>query len=179
MNKRGFGFEAAPSSDEWYTPAWLMSEVALRFDLDPCAHPSSPVRRFVANQYVKAGVDGLSAPWFGRVWLNPPYSNIEVWVGQLLKHIHAGGTAVTLTYCRTERPWAQNLLGNATEVLFLGKNPKDGKRRVHFIAGAGKKASSPGGPSMLCAFGEGEAVALHEMARRGHGVVLHSWKPPE
>ena len=43
-------------------------------DLDPCAHPSSPViasRRIIPAE----GGDGLSDPWSGRLaFVNPPYS---------------------------------------------------------------------------------------------------------
>ena len=31
------------------------------------------------DYYTKA-VDGLTAPWCGKVWCNPPYSNIRDWV---------------------------------------------------------------------------------------------------
>jgi hypothetical protein len=61
--------------NEFYTPSHII-EIARAcmggIDLDPasCA---------VANETVKAATfydikqDGLKKPWFGRVWLNPPY----------------------------------------------------------------------------------------------------------
>lgn len=75
-------------------------------------------------------------------------------------------------YVRTDRPWAQALIRNATAVLFMAHETDPKKRRIHFIPGAGQDASSPGGPSMLCAFGEEEARALNRMAVFGHGVVV-------
>lgn len=63
-------------SDEWYTPGAVI-EAARRvlgeIDVDPasCARAQKTVR---AKKYYTRDDDGLSKPWRGRVWCNPPYS---------------------------------------------------------------------------------------------------------
>lgn len=58
-------------SDEWYTPREVFSALGMDFDLDPCSPGSGhwvPARR----QFTKTD-DGLSRPWRGRVFMNPPF----------------------------------------------------------------------------------------------------------
>ena len=79
-------------SIEYYTPSKFI-EAARRvmggIDLDPasCAEAQKTV---MADAYYDKHVDGLSQPWYGRVWLNPPYSktgarsNQEIWSQHLV-----------------------------------------------------------------------------------------------
>jgi hypothetical protein len=81
-----FGVEQAErTSDDYYTPKWVFDALGLEFDLDVCAPPDGPpcvpARRWFTMQD-----DGLSQPWDGRVWMNPPYSDAEPWVRRFLDH---------------------------------------------------------------------------------------------
>ena len=69
---------------EWYTPPWLISALG-SFDLDPAA---PAVRLFeTAKQYYTKAENGLVQPWFGRVYLNPPYERaVERWMSRLADH---------------------------------------------------------------------------------------------
>ena len=71
-------------SDEWFTPENIFESLKLTFDLDPC----SPIEGSVvpAKQTYSLPFDGLNAPWFGLVWVNPPYSNPKPWVAKWLDH---------------------------------------------------------------------------------------------
>lgn len=64
------------SKDDWMTPKWLIERVRSflgEIDLDPASSE-------LANTQVKAAKfyseeeSGLENPWFGRIFLNPPYS---------------------------------------------------------------------------------------------------------
>jgi hypothetical protein len=59
--------------------------MGIEFDLDVCAPPGGvawiPAKRF----YTQAD-DGLVAPWKGRVWMNPPYSDPGPWVRRFIEH---------------------------------------------------------------------------------------------
>lgn len=61
--------------NEWYSPQNVVDaarRVMGAIDLDPasCLHANKIVR---ATRYYDQSADGLSLPWHGRVWLNPPY----------------------------------------------------------------------------------------------------------
>lgn len=160
----GFTHEAPKGrTDEWWTPAWFFDGV--RFTLDPCGHPRAVVPADTVYA-LSAGVDGLARPWFGSVFLNPPYSATARWVDRLLEEADAGRITgfATLTFARTGASWAQRLLARRdVRVLFMAK-------RVRFIPGEGQPASAPGADSMVCAWGDREGFVQH-LQERGHGVT--------
>ena len=77
------------------------------WDLDVAADEESHWSR----EWCDVEVDGLKQPWHGRVWCNPPYSNIEPWVRKAWQEIGACTViAMLLPSNRTEQPWFQNLV---------------------------------------------------------------------
>ncbi len=88
MSKKGFSHEknSQETSDcEWYTPAALFEAIGLEFDLDP-GHPvGTPLEWVPADRVYTEEDDGLSLPWFGRLWLNAPYRNMELWYAQMAR----------------------------------------------------------------------------------------------
>ena len=78
------------TTDDAYTPDWIL-DLAKRslggiIDLDPC---SDPKRRTPARRHFTVDDDGLSEPWHGTVWLNPPYSDTQAWLNQLYLYLTA------------------------------------------------------------------------------------------
>jgi hypothetical protein len=74
------------TSDDYLTPRWVFDALGLEFDLDVAAPPWEthvPATR----KFTKAD-DGLTQPWEGRVWMNPPYSNATPWVRKFIEHAH-------------------------------------------------------------------------------------------
>lgn len=83
-----FGAEQTQTtSDDYYTPAWVFERMDCRFALDVCAPPGG-VAWVPADRFYTMADDGLSAPWIGRVWMNPPYSNPSPWVARFIEHGH-------------------------------------------------------------------------------------------
>lgn len=72
-------------SDDYYTPQWVFDKLALRFDLDVCAPPGG-VAWVPADRFYTVEDDGLSQPWEGRVWMNPPYSVPGPWIDRFIAH---------------------------------------------------------------------------------------------
>jgi DNA N-6-adenine-methyltransferase (Dam)/Protein of unknown function (DUF3102) len=95
-------------SPEWYTPQHILDRAVAtlaEIDLDPCWHPDSPVR---ATTTYTAAHDGLSRPWIGRVWLNPPYGRaIHAWVEKLVAEYNSGAVseAIALVPARVDTDW--------------------------------------------------------------------------
>jgi hypothetical protein len=66
---------SAESKDEWLTPPHIIKALG-HFDLDPCAPHFTRRPRHTAGRHYSGftgipeqeAVDGLSAPWEGRVW---------------------------------------------------------------------------------------------------------------
>lgn len=166
MNGFGGKHPHAPNegkSDEWWTPPHVFEAIGLEFDLDPCA-PSLPHAPWIPalRRYTRAS-DGLSQPWQGRVFLNPPYGRqAGHWVQRLAEHGHG----IALVFSRTDVRWWHAAVPSATAVCFI-------RKRLTFIPGAGQKApGNSGGPSALIAYGEdcAEAVA-------GSGLGLTYGRP--
>ena len=161
--KRGIGVHqsAAIERDEWLTPPHVLQALG-PFDLDPCAPIERPWP--MAAEHYTAHDNGLTKPWHGRVWLNPPYGQETArWMERLADH----GNGVALIFARTETaiffPWVWE---RATAWLFL-------KGRLHFHFTDGKRAAAnSGAPSVLVAYGDNNAEAL---ARSGlPGKLLHN-----
>ena len=72
------------TSDDYYTPKWIFDALGLHFDLDVASppHPTNvPCERYYTQQD-----NGLSSDWYGRVWMNPPFSKPQPWVERWVEH---------------------------------------------------------------------------------------------
>lgn len=83
--------------------------------------------------------DGLARDWYGDVWCNPPYSDIEPWVRKAhAESQHCRSISMLLPANRTEQGWWQDLVEPyragkpRAGVLWLGGV---GTLEVHFLRG--------------------------------------------
>ena len=131
------------TTDDYYTPAWLFNLMAIRFDIDVCAPPGG-VSYIPAERYYTKADDGLSQPWTGRVWMNPPYSNSAPWVWRFITHRH--GIAL-VQHCRTR--WHSTLWREADG---LADPNQDDMPLFQFMKNG--KPSNVYMPVVLVAFGD-------------------------
>lgn len=101
---KGAGNEGA---DQWNTPDEIIEFVARvlgGIDLDPC---SDAGRNVPAARHYTQSDDGLSKPWRGTVYVNPPYSEAKAWVDKLNEEIAASNVtgAVVLVPARPDTRW--------------------------------------------------------------------------
>jgi phage N-6-adenine-methyltransferase len=102
---------------EWYTPWDVIERVQSLFgeiDLDPCSNPGVPIVPALAH--FTENTDGLSQPWAGRVYMNPPYGRgIGEWVSKLAESYASGAVteAVALVPARTDTEWFNQLRDGA------------------------------------------------------------------
>lgn len=98
------------------TPLDLIEKLG-EFDLDPCGITWHKTAKTIFS----LPVDGLKSDWYGRVWLNPPYSSPAEWLEKLA--IHGNGIALVLSSTGTK--WFQNFgFNRADSMFFLKGRPK-------------------------------------------------------
>ena len=108
-----FGEVEPRTTDNIYTPPAIFEAMALRFDLDVAAPPGG-VPWVPADRYYTEADDGLSQPWYGRVWMNPPYSKPQHWVRKWLAH--GNGVAILPI---TKTSWLGELWEQVDGVVML------------------------------------------------------------
>lgn len=158
MGKTGFSHESqANISVDWYTPSWVFEKLGVEFDLDPC-QPDEKIPWIPAKNRYALADDGLTSPWFGRVWLNPPYGKqTPLWLAKM--HTHRIGIA--LLFARTDCAWFHDYVAKADAILFL-------KGRVRFVDGLkATKGTGAGSGSMLIAWSYENVEALKRIADKG------------
>ncbi|MCB9415399.1 MAG: hypothetical protein H6526_08945 [Actinobacteria bacterium] len=104
----------AVTSDDCYTPRWVFDAMGLHFDLDVAAPPGGPWH-VPCDRYYTAEDDGLTQPWDGLVWCNPPYSRYAPWAARWASH--ARGVLVGLAAARS--PGRRDALRAADVVAFI------------------------------------------------------------
>lgn len=128
-------------TDLWSTPQDFFDKLndEFHFTLDVCAMPENAK----CEKYYTPDDDGLSQPWDGVVWCNPPYGrDIRKWIlaGQVASKCRKS-TVVMLLPARTDTRWFHDLILGKSEIRFI-------RGRLKF---GGSKNSAPF-PSMVVVF---------------------------
>jgi len=151
----------ANRNDRWLTPLEVVRALGT-FDLDPCAAPDHPTAEECWIPEVVG--DGLSMPWHGRVWLNPPYGRtMREWVERLAAH----GSGIALIPVATgTKLWQDVVYERATAILYY-------RHRLNFLRRDGQDVDDMVSPqaSALVSFSVEDAAALAASGLRGHLVT--------
>lgn len=109
---------------EWYTPAEyiaLARAVLGDIDIDPASSECAQ-ETVKANAFFDKTQNGLLNPWYGRVWLNPPYAPplIGKFINKLLMEWNAGRvqSCITLTHNYTDSIWFHDAAAAADAICF-------------------------------------------------------------
>jgi hypothetical protein len=109
-------------NNEWYTPPTYIEaarQVLGTINLDPATSEFAN-RTVQAEEIFTAEDDGLSRPWHGSVWMNPPYSGdlVGQFIDKIVRHFRNGDVQESIV-----------LINNATET-WAASRPKQqtGKR---------------------------------------------------
>lgn len=119
-------------SDDWFTPRDFYNKLdeEFNFNFDPCPLKSVDMTTLLKD-------------WHGRVFVNPPYSNIGNFLNKARLELKKGNIelAVFLIPSRTDTKWFHKHVWNVAEIRFI-------KGRLKF---GGSKNSAPF-PSMLAIY---------------------------
>lgn len=162
--RKGIGGHTRPiagATDVWLTPPEILNALG-PFDLDPCAPEVRPWDTAARHYWI----DGLSLPWSGRIWLNPPYSDYAPWVTRLADH----GSGIAILFARTETVAFDKFVWQRADALLFIR----GRLHFHRPDGVRAKGNAGGpGPSVLVAYGNANADALK---RSGiGGAFIRNW----
>lgn len=145
--------------DVWLTPEPLLRKLGL-FDLDPCAPLVRPWE--MARRHFTIADDGLKQEWFGRVWLNPPYTGTGKWVSRMATH----GNGIALVNARTDTNWfADFVFAGAQAVTFV-------TNRIIFCREDGKIRGRGWNASVLAAYSETDSGILYRSGIAGQFIPL-------
>lgn len=161
MNMNTSFEQTTKATDEWYTPMEVIGALG-DFDTDPCA-PIKPLWGTAKVMYNRND-DGLTKEWFGRVWLNPPYSRplIEKFVRRMAEH----NNGIALLFNRCDNTMFHDVIfPTATAMKFL-------RKRIRFYRPDGTRGDSPGCGSVLIAWGEENARIIRDCTLEGKYVRL-------
>ena len=98
------------NSDHYATPKafYTKLDAEFHFDLDPCP--------------LHATRDGLTIPWKGNIYVNPPYSNIQAFLEKGLEELRKGNAKI-IVYLLPVRSdtkyWHEIILKHADEIRFV------------------------------------------------------------
>jgi hypothetical protein len=165
------------ATDDWYTPLEIFKALGLTFDLDPCSPGEGhwvPARAI----YTKDD-DGLSRPWHGTVFMNPPFGGRfghVPWLDKFLKH--CDGIAIVRAY--TSSSWWHDHMYRAEAILFP-------RGKTKFVRPDGRIGRAPGHGIVLVAMGDKCRESLRnsglgmylDLTRQAFRRTSAPWKHPE
>lgn len=143
---------------EWYTPEKYI-EAARRvlgvIDLDPASSLLSQ-KVVQARYFYTSYTNGLQKKWYGKVWMNPPYTQplISQFIYKLLREISYGDVceAILLTHNYTDTTWFHKAQNSAQKICFT-------RGRIRFLDQYGKEAAPTQGQAFFY-FGSNEQLFI-------------------
>ena len=134
------------TSDDYWTPKWVFDALGLEFDLDVACPPDGPPHTPAKAWYTQE-TNGLTSPWWGRVWMNPPYSKSSPWVRKFIEH----GNGVCLVPMAKSQ-WFNELWDKADGLTPMPSNMKFDQGSIWM-------------PVILAAMGQENADAIANIGR--------------
>ena len=101
-------------NDDLQTPQFLIDALG-PFDLDPCAGLNTTIGK--QNYCIDRDEDGLTLPWTGFVYCNPPFSQKEIWIEKMIAH----NNGILILPERGSAPWFGPLAQSVGYYFVMGK----------------------------------------------------------
>jgi len=134
--------------NEWYTPKiWIDRVRAVLGEIDLGPTSSEQANKVVgAKDIFTKETNGLDKEWWGRVYMNPPYSQplIEQFMLKMVEEVASGRVeeAITLTHNYTDTKWFQIAAQASSAICFT-------RGRVKFYSPDGTVAAPTQGQAFM------------------------------
>ena len=102
------------AADEIFTPKWIFDSLGVQFDLDPASAHHSLITVPAKYRFTKED-DGLTQNWFGRVWMNPPFSKVTPWIDKWMAH----NDGICLVPLSSNGKWVNRLWDSEAACCYL------------------------------------------------------------
>ena len=148
------------ATDEWYTPKYVFDALGCQFDLDVASPPTGPLHVPATCWYSE---HSLELPWFGFVWMNPPFggrNGLMPWLNKFFDH----GDGIALTPDRTSPEWFHTAADRPDAMLFV-------RGKIKFIRPDGSTGDEPSNGTVLWGAGERGCEALRRAGVLGLGIL--------
>lgn len=152
--------------NEWYTPKEYIDAaraVLGVIQLDPASSKTAN-KTVKAKTYYTVQDNGLSKPWAGTVWMNPPYASelVAKFAAKLVEHVNELEVeeAIVLVNNATETAWFRALAGIASAIIFPNS-------RVKFIDQLGDAVGAPLQGQAVIYIGDKPQVFVDEFSKFG------------
>ena len=130
--------------DEWETPPSLIRITQIKFDLsiflDVCAtHDNAQFQKYFTKE-----INGLNQNWFTNFFMNPPYSEIEIWMRKAWNEVQKNKvTGLILTFAKTDTKWFHEFVFDEQKNIWLAQFIPIKGRIKFFKDGVKSKNSAP------------------------------------
>jgi hypothetical protein len=152
-------------SSEWYTPPAIFESMPdVEFDMDVASPGAVVVPWIPARRHLTQEDDGLSAPWEGLCFMNPPFGvryGVRDWITRFLRH----GDGVALLPSNSYTRWWHDICDGSDATLFI-------KGYVTFVSPRGPLTTRASFGSSMFAIGERGVAALRLAAQNGLGTII-------
>jgi len=157
---RLFALENVINSDDWYTPAWVFDGLGVTWDLDVAA-PDGGAPNVPALRHYTVADDGLTSPWHGLVWCNPPYSAPTAWCRKWATH-EPGGCLLVRADLSTGGPF---VAWDAADAAWVPA------KRLQFDSGAGRATGAVNFSTVLLGRGDVADDGMRRLADKCGGTT--------
>ena len=152
--------------NSWYTPSKIINsaiKVMGEIDLDPASSELAN-KTIKAKKYYTKKDNGLIKEWYGKVWLNPPYSqpDIDDFSNAVLEKDYE--EIMILVNNATETKWFQRLARKSDCICFIN-------RRLKFIDKEGLSTGSPLQGQVVIYIGKNLNMFIEEFSNHGFCLI--------
>ncbi len=114
-------------NDNWETPPLMLQEILKKYDIHPMYDVCATLQNTKFPKYFTPEQNGLSQEWNQDFFMNPPYSEINLWMKKAYdQHRKHNVNALILVFAKTSVKWWHEYVEGKAETHFQ-------KGRIRFL----------------------------------------------